>query len=268
LRLRRGQAIDVRGVALDVLDRMDPLDAARAMQTRMKGFWLLDAGGEALWRTEEGTLSGGSVANDDSEVQRDDLAALLLGALPAGVEVIQGDHITALDEDAQGMIGHFAGRASRRFALVIGADGVNSGVRDLVFGDERQFLHPLGFALANYSAPNHVALEDWLASTREGNAGCIVYTGHDNSKVRLCFRFPAASRTSIAATYRRSRHCSQNRPATQATRPRPLRAGALASRWSALARWRRSWAAARTITPPPSPATRCGCGFSSRRTKR
>jgi 2-polyprenyl-6-methoxyphenol hydroxylase-like FAD-dependent oxidoreductase len=185
-----GQAIDVRGAALDVLDRMDLLDAARAMQTRMKGFSLIDRDGRELWRTEEGTLSGGSFANDDIEVLRDDLAALLLGALPPSVEVIYGDHITSLDEDEDGVTVDFAHGEARRFALVIGADGVNSGVRDLVFGDERQFVHPLGFALAIYSAPNHIGLVDWQASTREGDAGCIVYTVHDNSEVRLCYSIP------------------------------------------------------------------------------
>jgi hypothetical protein len=90
-----GQAIDVRGVALDVLDRMGLLGAAEAMRTRMKGFSLVDGDGKELWRTEEGTLSGGSFANDDIELLRDDLAALLMGALPPSMEVIYGDHNNA-----------------------------------------------------------------------------------------------------------------------------------------------------------------------------
>jgi 2-polyprenyl-6-methoxyphenol hydroxylase-like FAD-dependent oxidoreductase len=184
-----GQAIDVRGVALDVLARMNLLEAARAIQTRMKGFSLIDSEGNEVWRTEEGTLSGGSFANDDIEVLRDDLAALLLGALPPGVDVLCGDYITGLEEDAQGVTVQFHRGGPRRFGLVIGADGINSGVRDLAFGDERQFLFPLGFALAIYSAPNHIGLKDWQASTREGDTGCIVYTVHDNSEVRLCYSF-------------------------------------------------------------------------------
>jgi 2-polyprenyl-6-methoxyphenol hydroxylase-like FAD-dependent oxidoreductase len=187
-----GQAIDVRGAALDVLGRMGLLETARGMQTRMRGFSLVDAAGEELWRTEQGTLSGGSFANDDFEILRDDLAVLLMGALPAGTEIIYGDHITALAEDGDGVTASFAKGPPRRFGLVLGADGVNSGVRDLAFGDERQFLKPLGFALAIYSAPNHFGLKDWQASTREGKVGCIVYTVHDNAEVRLCYSFPCA----------------------------------------------------------------------------
>jgi 2-polyprenyl-6-methoxyphenol hydroxylase-like FAD-dependent oxidoreductase len=185
-----GQAIDVRGAALDVLDRMNLLEAARGVKTQMKGFSTIDAEGKELWRTEEMTLSGGAFDNDDIEVLRDDLAALLMGALPTGTEVIYGDHITALDEDADGVTVSFARRAPRRFGLVIGADGVNSGVRDLVFGDERQFLQSLDIALAIYSAPNDIGLADWQASHRSGQAGCIVYTVHDNAELRLCYSFP------------------------------------------------------------------------------
>lgn len=118
------------------------------MQTRMKGFSLVDVEGKELWRTEQGTLSGGSFANDDIEVLRDDLAALLLDALPSGVDVLYGDHITGLNEDAEGVTVQFVRGGLLRFGLVIGADGANSVVRDLAFGDEHQFLFPLGFALA------------------------------------------------------------------------------------------------------------------------
>jgi 2-polyprenyl-6-methoxyphenol hydroxylase-like FAD-dependent oxidoreductase len=185
-----GQAIDVRGAALDVLERMGLLEAARAMKTQMKGFSILDAEGQELWRTDEMTLSGGLFDNDDIEVLRDDLAALLMGALPPGIEVIYGDHITALGEDADGVTVSFVRAAPRRFGLVIGADGINSGVRDLVFGDERQFLDSLDIALAIYSAPNDVGLVDWQASHRNGEVGCIAYTVHDNHELRLCYSFP------------------------------------------------------------------------------
>jgi 2-polyprenyl-6-methoxyphenol hydroxylase-like FAD-dependent oxidoreductase len=185
-----GQAIDVRGVALDVLARMGLLDAARAMQTQMKGYSVVDAQGNELFRTEEMTLSGGTFANDDIELLRDDLAMLVMGALPAKIEVIYDDQITTLDEDAGGITVGFAKAAARRFDLVVGADGVNSGVRDIVFGDERQFLNSLDIALAIYSAPNDIGLVDWQSSHRDGEAGCIVYTVHDNRELRLCYSFP------------------------------------------------------------------------------
>ncbi len=185
-----GQAIDVRGAALDVIERMGLLDSARAMKTQMKGFSTIDAAGNELWRTEEMTLSGGAFANDDIEVLRDDLAALLMGALPPEIEVIYGDEITALEDGADGVTVGFANRPPRRFDLVIGADGINSGVRDLVFGDERQFLESLDIALAIYSAPNDIGLADWQSSHRTGDVGCIVYTVHDNRELRLCYSFP------------------------------------------------------------------------------
>lgn len=186
-----GQAIDVRGRALDVIDHMGLLDPLRALRTRMKGMSSLDAAGTEQWRTEDMTYSGGTIDNDDVELLRDDLAALLLDALPAGVERIFGDSITTLVEDEDGVSVSFEQGAPRRFDLVIGADGIHSNIRRLIFGDEGQYIHPLGFGLAIYTAPNLIDLRDWQIALDAGDRSCLIYTVRDNSELRICFTFPA-----------------------------------------------------------------------------
>jgi 2-polyprenyl-6-methoxyphenol hydroxylase-like FAD-dependent oxidoreductase len=42
---RGGQAVDIRGVALDVVGAMGLLDDARELRTRLKGMSMLDADG-------------------------------------------------------------------------------------------------------------------------------------------------------------------------------------------------------------------------------
>ena len=186
-----GQAIDVRGPALEVLGRMGLLDAVKALRTRMKGFATLDSEGNELWRSEEITFTAGSIHNDDIELLRDDLSATLLGALPPEIEIIYSDTISALCESDHGITVTFDKGGTRDFDLVIGADGIGSGVRALVFGDERQFLIPFDLALAIYSAPNHMGLEDWQISCRDGEKNCLVYTVRNNRELRLCYGFPA-----------------------------------------------------------------------------
>lgn len=70
------------------------------------------------------------------EILRDDLAALLTGALH-GVEHRWGDRVVALDPDpADGARVRFASGTEEHYDLVVGADGQHSGVRRLALGPD------------------------------------------------------------------------------------------------------------------------------------
>src|ERR1700743_3836996 len=64
---RGGQAVDIRGVALDVVKAMGLLEDCRALRTRLKGMSMLDAEGNEVDRTEERTYSAGRLASRDSK---------------------------------------------------------------------------------------------------------------------------------------------------------------------------------------------------------
>jgi 2-polyprenyl-6-methoxyphenol hydroxylase-like FAD-dependent oxidoreductase len=188
-----GHAVDVRGVALDVLRAMDLLDAARDLRTQMKGVSVLDASGKETWRSEEMTFTGGAFDNDDLEILRDDLAAILLGKLDDQVERIFGDSVTALTEDAGGVTVDFAKGPQRRFDLVVGADGLPSNIRDLAFGDRSRFLVPMDVVLAVWTAPNTLGVDSWQYSCGEMPNNCLVYTARDNAELRVCVGLEAAA---------------------------------------------------------------------------
>ena len=130
---RGGQAIDVRGPALAVLDRMGLLERARAMRTQFQGLSMLDIDGREIERTEERTISGGQFDSGDIELFRDALAALLLEASD-GAEYLYGDTIVGLERAEDGVAVEFQRGSPRRFDLVFGADGLHSNVRHLIFG--------------------------------------------------------------------------------------------------------------------------------------
>jgi 2-polyprenyl-6-methoxyphenol hydroxylase-like FAD-dependent oxidoreductase len=184
-----GQAIDVRGTALDVLARLGLLDRARAMRTTMKGVSVVNIDGKELWRSEEETLSGGRFDAGDLEILRDDLAALLLEGVRDDAELIYGDSIAAIeqtDDAAQVQLTH---GGTRRFDLVIGADGINSKVRRLIFADATE-LRALGTGLAVFTAPNVLALHDWQIAYREGQGGFLLYTARNDQELRIAVGFP------------------------------------------------------------------------------
>lgn len=183
-----GQAIDVRGPALKVIDKMGLLDALRARRTRLKGMSTLDIDGREIARTQERTMSGGRFDSGDVEILRDDLAALLLKA-SQGAEFLYGDSISSIDERDGFVAAAFERGAPRRFDLVIGADGLHSSVRRLVFGDEHTFLRPLGVGLAIYTTPNILSLCDWQFAYRDDVSGYVIYPARDNKELRVNIGF-------------------------------------------------------------------------------
>ena len=186
-----GHAIDIRGAALDVVRAMGLEDQIRASRTQMKGVSKLDADGNEVWRSEEMTISGGSFDKVAIEIIREDLSKILLDALQDGIETIYGDFVTALQEDADGLVVSFDAAADRRFDIVVGADGLASSMRNLVFGPDSAYLRPFNMVLAPFSAPNIIGLEDWQLTYDTGQDSCMIYTAPGNQSLRVCFGFPA-----------------------------------------------------------------------------
>ncbi len=182
---RGGQAVDIRGKALDVVAAMGLLDAVRALRTQLKGMTVYDGAGRELERTEARTYSAGRLDSDDIEIFRDDLCELMRGALSERVRFLHGDSIVSIDDGAQGVdIGFESGRRER-FDLLIGADGIYSNVRRRHWGDEASAIAPLGVAFALFSVPNDIGLERWQLAMREAEVGCVIYPSRDARELRV-----------------------------------------------------------------------------------
>lgn len=147
-----GYAVDFRGrVHLEVLRRMGLLDAMRAKATNMGDIAIVDRDGKARAALPAAIFSG------DLELLRGDLGAVLYDATRDHVEYLFGDSIAALAQDADGVDVAFERGAPRRFDLVVGADGVHSKVRDLVFGQVPQ--RSLGVYGCIFTMPNGFGLD-------------------------------------------------------------------------------------------------------------
>ena len=96
-----GQALDVRGPALDVARRTGVLDEFRRRTTQLRGMSMVDDAGTEIYSTTERTLTGGRLDSEDLEVLRDDLVDILHQACGTGVTFVFGDQITALQQDQQ-----------------------------------------------------------------------------------------------------------------------------------------------------------------------
>ena len=187
---RGGQAVDVRGAALTVLRRMGLEAPARALKNESLGMNMLDADGNELMRSEEFALSSGQLDSEDIEILREDLVDLVHKRLD-GVEHLFGDSIAAIREDADGVLVEFEHAAPRRFDLVVGADGLHSTTRRLVFGPEADYIHHLGTYLSVFSQPNFLGMDRWQTWINNGRDGGAVMTVRDNQELRIFLGFAA-----------------------------------------------------------------------------
>ncbi|MGW1838585.1 FAD-dependent monooxygenase [Streptomyces sp. NPDC002067] len=184
-----GQAVDVRGVALDVLERGGQLAGARELRTTMRGMSMLDGAGAEQWRSTEATWSAGRLDGPDIEIFRDDLTELLHRHARNGVEYLFDDSATALEQDADGVRVDFLSGRRRTFDLVVGADGLHSTVRRLAFGPEEAYLRHLGAYLGVFRTGNFLGLEDWQVWLREGDASLCLYPARGNTELRALLGF-------------------------------------------------------------------------------
>ncbi|MFD8431801.1 FAD-dependent monooxygenase [Streptomyces coelicoflavus] len=129
-RLRSGgSAIVVKGPAIPVAERMGALLRLRELATRNRSLTLLDPGGRRILQLPLTSDEAPAV-----EVTRADLSEVLHRSAQTETEFVFDDTVTALDQGEGGVVGvTFRRSAPRRFGLVVGADGMHSTVRRLVF---------------------------------------------------------------------------------------------------------------------------------------
>ncbi|WP_328487663.1 FAD-dependent monooxygenase [Streptomyces zaomyceticus] len=154
-----GYKVDIRGTAIEGCRRMGVLDEIRAHSTDMRGGSYVDDAGRTIGELSA-DIFGGRVEEDD-EIMRGELARILHERTRDDVEYLFDDSIAALDEDADGVTVTFESGTARRFDLVVGADGLHSNTRRLVFGEESRFKRHLGAYVSIFTAPNHLGLDRW-----------------------------------------------------------------------------------------------------------
>jgi 2-polyprenyl-6-methoxyphenol hydroxylase-like FAD-dependent oxidoreductase len=93
---------------------------------------------------------------DVVEIMRGDLAKAFYELTKDEVEYCFGDSIQELRQDEAGVDVTFERGGSRRFDLVVGADGLHSNVRTPVFGDEAQFERYCGYQVGVFTTDNYL----------------------------------------------------------------------------------------------------------------
>ncbi len=183
-----GQAVDLRGIAKDVLHRID-LDAeVRAACTETTGDTIVTRRNRPILTLSADMLDGdGMIA--EIEILRGDLSDVLRKATEGRTEYRFGDQVTGLEQHPDGVDVRFAGGAHQRFDVVVGADGLHSSTRGLLFGPEAGTRHFLGQYLAFYTVPNHLKLDRRMVSYAEPGRAVGIRSIRENQDAMTYFGF-------------------------------------------------------------------------------
>jgi 2-polyprenyl-6-methoxyphenol hydroxylase-like FAD-dependent oxidoreductase len=91
-----GSPVDVRGPAVDVVERMNIATQLREARIQVKGMTLLDQAGKQITRVNIEALRS-SIVPKDLELARGDLARILHEASTNGADYIFGDLVVGAD---------------------------------------------------------------------------------------------------------------------------------------------------------------------------
>lgn len=207
-----GYPIDVRGTALEVVRRMGILPRLQDAHIDLRRISFLDGAGDTVASVDPHAVTGGT--GNDLEVPRGELTAALYEAVRNDAQFLFGDSVDTLDRSDHGVDVTFRRGGTKTFDLVIGADGLHSRTRELVFGPEEQFHRYLGYCFAGFTMPNTLGLRrETVLWNMPGRAAALYAVGDNDDTVHAllnfvrpeppsdAFRNPGARRELVAGVF-------------------------------------------------------------------
>ncbi len=146
---QKGYAIDFFGTGYEVAERMGLIDRLFSQHIAFDGIEYVNAQGKLITKLDAALLRK-ITEGKYMALMRWSLEEALYEALADQVEVRFGRWLVAASPGEHAVEVTFNDGTSESFDLLIGADGVHSATRALVFGPDEQFSRDLGYTIACY----------------------------------------------------------------------------------------------------------------------
>ncbi len=185
LRKTGGHAVDLFRPAMEISAKMGVLPQIEALATGTNELTMYREGVQRPAHIDLTKVFGAS-SDRHVEIMRDDLSEAYYLAGRDDVEYLFGDSITSVSPDGDVTFEH---NKPRTFDVVIGADGLHSNVRRLVFGDDAGRTRFLGGYLAVESVPKSLARNGEMAVHMGAGRMAGIYTAQPLDDARALFMF-------------------------------------------------------------------------------
>jgi 2-polyprenyl-6-methoxyphenol hydroxylase-like FAD-dependent oxidoreductase len=158
---RGGYVVDFWGAGLEVAQRMGIVPDLRRRSHPLVEARAVDQGGRlvatlrpsALVESRQGYLS----------IARSELAAVINESLGGQIEAMLDDTVQSLVDDGLRVQVQFESGHIGTYDLIVGADGLHSRVRKLVFGHDAQFERYLGMVVAAFEVEGYRPRDEQIA---------------------------------------------------------------------------------------------------------
>ena len=184
-----GYPIDIRGTAVDAVDRMGLLPKLREAHIDARRLTFVGVDGRPIASVPPEALSGGE-SGRDIELPRGALTSLLFGLTQREeIRYRFSDSIAALEQREGGIDVRFRSGESGRYDIVVAADGLHSNTRRLVFGPEEPFNRYLGWCFCGFAIPNDLGLShEGVVYATPGRAA-VLYAVRDSDTLLAFLQF-------------------------------------------------------------------------------
>ncbi|HEX5113345.1 MAG TPA: FAD-dependent monooxygenase [Saprospiraceae bacterium] len=180
-----GYAIDFWGAGYDVAERMDILPDLNRADLQIPEVTVVNEKGKRKCGINYPKLK--KLMNGRAfTLLRSDLSKIIYQHLEKDVEVIFGDSITTIDQQPTHVKVTFRSGMIREFHLVIGADGLHSIVRELVFGHESKFEKFFGYYTSSYTIADSMVDQNAFLMYNTPRKQAAIYST-DESKTTTTF---------------------------------------------------------------------------------